>query len=78
MLLQALLEDELKPMARAIAELLDQAEAYGRVAVDLWEVFPSTAHVREQQIADIPRQLQVTRELTVPAGDDDADALALS
>ena len=77
-LLQALLEDELKPLARAIAELLGHAEAYGRVAVDLWVVFPSTAHVREQQIDSIPRQLQVTREVTVPAGDDDTEALALS
>ena len=33
---QAMLEDELKPLARAIAKLLRQTEAYGRVAVDLW------------------------------------------
>jgi hypothetical protein len=30
-LLQAMLDDELKPLARAIAEFLRQAEAYGRV-----------------------------------------------
>ena len=77
-LLQAMLEDELKPIARAIAHLLRQAEAYGRVAVDLWMLLPSTASVHEQQIADVPRELYVGRELTVPAHEDDVEALALS
>ncbi|MDQ6805506.1 MAG: hypothetical protein M3065_11200 [Actinomycetota bacterium] len=77
-LLQAMLEDELKPLARAIAKLLRQAEAYGRVAVDLWMLLPSGANVREQQIDTVPRELYVARELTVPADEDDVDALALS
>jgi Putative DNA-binding domain len=77
-LLQEMLEDELKPIARAIADLLRQAEAYGRVAVDLWMVLPSSAMVREQQIENVPRELYVARELTVPANEDDVDALALS
>jgi Putative DNA-binding domain len=77
-LLQAILEDELKPIAHAIADLLRQAEAYGRVAVDLWVLLPSTAGVHEQQIADVPRELYVGRELTVPADEGDVEALALS
>jgi len=77
-LLQAMLEDELKPIARAIAELLRQAESYGRVAVDLWMLLPSNANVHEQQIDDVPRELYVGRELTVPADEDDVEALALS
>lgn len=77
-LLQAMLEDELKPLARAIAKLLRQAEAYGRVAVDLWMLLPSDANVHEQQIDKVPRELYVARELTVPAGEDEVDGLALS
>jgi hypothetical protein len=77
-LLQAMLEDELKPIAFAIAGLLHQAEAYGRVAVDLWMLLPSTASMRQQEIADVPRELYVGRELTVPADEDDIEALALS
>lgn len=77
-LLQAMLEDELKPLARAIAKLLRQAEAYGRVAVDLWMLLPSGANIREQQIDVVPRELYVARELTVPADEDEVDALALS
>ena len=77
-LLQAMLEDELKAIARAVADLLRQAEAYGRVAVDLWMLLPSNASVHEQQIADVPRELCVGRELTVPADEDDVEALALS
>jgi hypothetical protein len=76
-LLNAILEDELKPLARAIAGLLRQAEAYGRVAVDLWMLMPDTAHIREQQIDGEP-QLHVTRELTVPVDSAETDALALS
>jgi len=73
-----MLEDELKPLARAVAELLRQAEAYGRVAVDVWMLLPSSANVREQQIDNVPRELYVARELTVPANEDEVDGLALS
>lgn len=76
-LLNAILEDELKPLARAIADLLRQAEAYGRVAVDLWMLMPDTAHIREQLIDGEP-QLHVTRELTVPVDSAETDVLALS
>lgn len=77
-LLQAMLENELKPLTTAIAELLRQAEAYGRVAVDLWMLLPSSANIREQQIDSVPRGLHVARELTVPADMDEVDGLALS
>jgi hypothetical protein len=77
-LLQAILEDELRPLARTLADLLRQAEAYGRVAVDLWMLLPPKSHVREQQIVDVPRELYVARELTVPADEDEIEALALS
>jgi hypothetical protein len=77
-LLQGMLEEELKPLARAIATLLSQAEAYGRVAVDLWMLLPSKANVREQQIDSVPRELHVARELTVPAEEDEVGELALS
>jgi hypothetical protein len=73
-----MLEEELKPLARAIATLLSQAEAYGRVAVDLWMLLPSKANVREQQIDSVPRELHVARELTVPAEEDEVGELALS
>jgi hypothetical protein len=76
-LLNALLEDELRPLAHAIATLLQQAEAYGRAAVDMWMLMPDTAVIREQEIDGRP-ELHVTRELTVPGDADEADALALS
>ena len=62
----------------AIAKLLRQAEAYGRVAVDLWMLLPSDDNVHEQQIDKVPRELYVARELTVPADEDEVDGLALS
>ena len=77
MLLNALFEDELRPLARAIATLLQQAEAYGRAAVDMWMLMPDTAVIREQEI-DARPELHVTRELTVPGDADEAEALALS
>jgi hypothetical protein len=77
-MLQAMLEDELKPIARAIADLVRQAEAYGRIAVDLWMLLPSNVNVHEQQIDDVPRALHVGSELTVPANEDGVDGLALS
>jgi hypothetical protein len=77
-LLQAMLENELKPLASAISELLRQAEAYGRVAVDLWMLLPSSTNIREQELESIPRELHVARELTVPAEAGEIDGLALS
>lgn len=76
-LLNAILEDELMPLARAITELLRQAEAIGRVAVDLWMLMPKTVAVHEQETDGKP-QLQITRELTVPTSAGEAEALALS
>jgi hypothetical protein len=69
---------ELKTVARPFADVLRQAEAYGRVAVDLWMLSPSNANVHEQQIEDVPRELHVARELTVPAHQDGGHGLALA
>jgi hypothetical protein len=41
-------------------------------------LLPSNANVHEQQIEDVPRELYVARELTVPADEDGVDGLALS
>lgn len=77
LLIGAMLEDELAPLASALARLLEGAEAYGRAAVDLWLIMPRGANVREQQVSEVPRELRVARELTVPADEDEVGALAL-
>lgn len=75
-LLQAMLEDEIRPLATMIAALLYEAEAYGRVAVDLSLILPSHAVVHEQAREAIPRGLHVARELAIPADEDEVAALA--
>jgi hypothetical protein len=77
-LIRAILEDELVPLATALASLLEGAEAYGRAAVDLWLTLPKGENFHEQQVAGVPRELRVGRELTVPAEEEEVRALALS
>lgn len=77
-LLHAVLEDELIPLASGLASALRASEAYGRVAIGLWVSLPRGGHFTDQAIASVPRHTRVSRELTVPAGDDEVRALAMS
>jgi hypothetical protein len=74
-LLEALLHDEIFPALRAVAELLERAEAFGRAAVDFWIARPENASVEGQQ-REAPRSLHVTGELVVPADDGEVMSLA--
>lgn len=79
-LLNAMLEEELQPLATALAGLLERAEAYGRAAVDLWLVLPRGASI-QGGAGGMPRELKVTpveRELTVPTDAGEVRELALS
>jgi hypothetical protein len=75
-LLQAMLDDEILPLATTLARLLKQAEAHGRVAVDLWLVLAPKTTVQEQRRDSLSRPLHAAGELSVPADDDDIEALA--
>jgi len=75
-LLQAVLEDELLPLANALSALLVQAEAYGRVVVDLWLVMTRHAEIHRAVVGGIEREMRVSRELTVPAAEEEVRALA--
>lgn len=77
-LLNAMLDDELIPLARAVTDLLKTGEAYGRAAIDLWLVLPPAASVADRQTTEFPRTSRVAREITIPAADDEVRALALS
>jgi hypothetical protein len=74
-LLESMLEDELRPLVATLAALLYEAEAYGRAAVDLWIVRPPKSTIRGQARETVP-QLHVAGELTVPADEAEAAALA--
>jgi hypothetical protein len=77
-LLQAVLEDELLPLTTSLSALLQQAEAYGRAVVDLWLVMARGVQVHRAAAAGMDREMHVSRELTVPADEDEVRALAES
>jgi len=56
--------------------LFPSGSLYGRAAVDLTLLLPPLGHVHEQT-RQSPKQLHVAGELTVPADDEEAEALAL-
>ena len=76
--LGVILDEVLVPAANAIAKILTAAEACGRVAIDLWMILPDGAQVSEAWREPIPREIQVTRDLTVPASDETREQLARS
>lgn len=77
LLLNAALEEELMPLATALSSLLNQAEAYGRAVVDLWLLTARGVQV-PGAASEGDHQVHVSRELTVPADDDEVRALAES
>lgn len=77
-LLEAMLDEEIRPLVTAIAALLYEAEAYGRAVVDLWIVQPPATWIHEQERDTAPRALHVSGELTIPADESEANALAVS
>jgi hypothetical protein len=74
-LLDAMLEEEIRPLVTTLAALLYEAEAYGRAAVDLWIVRPPKAEIRGQLRETLPH-LHVAGELTIPVDEDEGAALA--
>lgn len=76
LLLNAMLDEEIRPLVWKLAAMLYEAEAYGRAAVDLWINWPPKTAAREQEREGIPQAVHVAGELTIPADDTEADALA--
>lgn len=74
-LLQAMLDDELIPLAKFVAETLDAAEAYGRAVAELWLLLPPKGYVAGAH-RDHPREMRAVRELTIPADEEDVRELA--
>lgn len=77
-LLSAMLEEAIKPLALALAAMLFEAEANGRAIVDLWCLLPPKGTVHGQQRPSVPRQLHSSRQLPIPATDSEVEELALS
>lgn len=76
-LLNGILDSDLRPLARCLAELLKAAEAYGRALVDLTLMLPSTTTLYEAGFSKPPKDpLFTSGQLTIPADDDEVDALA--
>ena len=75
LLIQAMLKDELVPLARCIAGVLHDAEAFGRAAVDLWLVSGQDEQISGQQ-REIRKEIHVARELVIPADEEEVLELA--
>jgi hypothetical protein len=73
--IQRTLDDEIRPLARFVADALAEAEAFGRAIVEVFILLPEEAQVYGAQ-REVPRVLYASRELTVPADDEEVDALA--
>jgi hypothetical protein len=74
-LLNQMLDGEIRPMAKTLATLLQTSEAFGRALVDLWVLLAPGDEIRDRR-RDPLSQLFASGELTIPAGDDEVHALA--
>jgi hypothetical protein len=77
LLIEAMYEDELLPLARELNVLLGQAEAVGRVLADVWVLLSSDVPTTGGPEI-IGGAVHCSREITVPAEDDDVRQLARS
>jgi hypothetical protein len=77
LLLQSMLETEIRPLVMTLASLLYEAEAFGRAIVDLWILLPPNPRV-QSQLRQPGREIHVSGELTIPADSSEAAALAVS
>jgi hypothetical protein len=76
-LLNAILDSELRPLARCLADLLKSAEVYGRALFDLAVALPPTTTVYEAGMGKPPPDpLFTSGQLTIPADDDEVYELA--
>jgi hypothetical protein len=77
-LMNAILDGELRPLARCLAELLKSAEVYGRALFDLSVGLPPSTNIYEARVGKPPTRdpLFTSAQLTIPADDDEIDALA--
>jgi hypothetical protein len=70
-----MLDDAIKPLAKALADMLLEAEAWGRAMADLWCLFPEDGWVHGSP-KQPDRVLHASRELTIPAVEAEIDELA--
>lgn len=75
-MLETVLGTELLPLVSALAHLLRAAEAYGRAALDLWVLLSEEAKLHGEH-RKTERDLHVSRELTIPADEDEVREVAL-
>jgi hypothetical protein len=76
-LLQAMVDENIRPLVHEMARLLSSAEAIGRVVMDMWLIMPRDGQVYP---GDRPMlgELHVAGELVIPAGHDEAEGLTLA
>lgn len=72
--LESIMSAQLRRMAMTIAELFDRSETHGRVVTDAQVMIPVTATISEQR-RPAGRWLHVADELTVPADQDEVEAM---
>ncbi|HET7052506.1 MAG TPA: ATP-binding protein [Solirubrobacterales bacterium] len=75
-LVEQMLGESIKPLARALAAILTEAEAWGRAVVDLWCLFPGDEPIAGPHRQPFARHLHAAGEITTPATEGDVDALA--
>lgn len=78
LLINATLDDEIRPLVETLVALLHESEAIGRAVVDLWVVMPPTVSVHGQRRPGVAQHLHVAGELTIPADNAETAALAVA
>ena len=78
LLVNAMLEDELLPLASALVEILSTAEAIGRVVIDVWVLLSNETITTTGQGQMLEGAIHVSREITIPASEKDVRDLAES
>jgi hypothetical protein len=76
MALAGSLDEDVRPLARALADALVDAEAYGRAVVGLRFALATDGRLLGQVRDDCSPVVQVQREVTIPADEDEVEQLA--
>lgn len=72
-----MLDDQIRPLAQALTDLLVAAEAYGRALLDFWIIAPAEVIYRDQRGRRF-KVLHAAGELSIPSDQAEVEALASS
>ena len=75
--ISSMLDEQIRPLARVVTDLLVAAEAYGRALLDFWVITPSEVVADDDQERRV-EFLHAAGELSIPADQAEVEALAAS